>query len=105
MVLDNVMDYLKKRVLRMPKPVLDPNSVFFESCRSCTAHYKEGLTHVRMCCKHQTVEQQLHMNQNGKLRHKRTVAIHGHAPCHLVAKGANKCLDYSRNLNKPLQKR
>ena len=104
-IVDNVLDYLKKRVPPMPKPVQDPNSVFFESCRSCTAHYKDKLTHARMCCKHQTVEQQLKTNANGKVRHLRTLSTTGHAPCHFVAKGANKCQDYDRNPNKPLQKR
>ena len=102
---DNVLDYLKKRVLPIPKPAHDPNSAFFESCRSCTTHYKDKLTHVRICCKHQTVEQQLKTNANGKVRHLRTVSVAGHAPCHFVAKGANKCQSYDRNPNKPLQKR
>ena len=103
--LDNIMDYLKKRVPPMPKPTQDPNSAFFESCRSCKMHYKDGLTHARMCSKHQTVARQLKINENGKLWHFRTLSIAGHAPCHFVAKGANKCQDYDRNPNKPLQKR
>ena len=91
-------------LLKLPKA---PAKAYegFESCRSCMSHYKDGLLHVRMCRADQIIEQQTKTNQNGKVRHLRTLSVTGHVPCHIRTKGANKCSTYFRNPNKPLQKR
>ena len=74
----------------------------YQSCRSCKHHYKDKANNVRMCNGHQDIETTTHTNQNGHVRHLRSVII-GQAPCAVVTKGAKKCRKYKRNPNKPLQ--
>ena len=74
----------------------------YESCRSCSHHYKNKVDHVRMCSAFQQCETTTHTNQNGHVRHLRSI-VFGHTACIAVTKGAKKCRKYKRNSNKPLQ--
>lgn len=105
-MIDNLLQNLKKMAATTPKK-RSPHTAFekYESCNSCRSQYKDALGHIKMCCCDQQIVTQTHTNQNGHVRHKSTTSITGHVPCFLKTKGANKCKDYVRNFNRPLQTR